>query len=111
MATEPLFVRGWKQVITVAYLCLYDVGNKSHSNRNDKQKAQNEIAEKPSTTAFNVTKLGHITMQLVAVVRVITLHAYGATQLDATDSGMFKILRLAKKPTKSVVVQLSRAVQ
>ena len=33
------------------------------------------------------------------------------TQLDATDSEMVRILRLAEKPTKSVVVQLSRVIK
>ena len=52
-------------------------------------------------------KLGHD--QLVAVVSVITPN--DPTQLDATDSEMFRILRLTEKPTKSVVVQLSRIVR
>jgi hypothetical protein len=39
-------------------LFVYDVGNKSCHNRNDKQKVQNEIAERLSTSAFSLTKLG-----------------------------------------------------
>ena len=86
---------------------MYDVGNKSYSNQNDKQKALDEIVEKLSTSVCSITKLGH--NQLAAVVSMITLH--DATQLDATGSEMFRSLRLAEKPTKSVIVQLSRAVK
>jgi hypothetical protein len=42
-------------------------------------------------------------------IRMITPH--DATQVDETDSEIFRILRLVENPTKSVVVQLSRLVQ
>jgi hypothetical protein len=50
-AKEDILIDLWRQ-----YPCLYDVGNKSYSNRNEKQKALNEISEKLTITPFNITK-------------------------------------------------------
>jgi hypothetical protein len=68
---------------------LYDVGSKSYSNRNEKQKALNEMAEKLPTTAVNLAKLSHNQL-FDPVVRVITPH--DATQLVATDTEMFRTI-------------------
>ena len=48
---EDTLIDFWEQ-----HPCLYDISSKSYSNRNEKQKATNEIAEKLCTTAVNISK-------------------------------------------------------
>lgn len=48
---EDSLIDIWQQ-----HPCLYDISSKSYSNRNEKQKATNEIAEKLCTTAVNIAK-------------------------------------------------------
>jgi hypothetical protein len=55
----------------------YDVGKKPYSNRNDKQKALNEIAESLSTTAFNITKLGRDEFVILVITPHDAIHSTG----------------------------------
>jgi hypothetical protein len=48
---EALFIELWREKP-----CLYDVSCKSYSNKNEKRKATEEIAEKMSISADSVTK-------------------------------------------------------
>jgi hypothetical protein len=74
---EDILIDLWRK-----YPCLYYVGNKSYSKRNEKQKALNEMSEKLSITPFNITK--HLSSLRTQYTRLVKPSPSGSEYVTKT---------------------------